>query len=186
MRHNFCGRSASFPTSSSQWPQPSSVKLFSQRRWGYLVWVIAQVLCFFSSEAPTWAQLKCNSWNLKLMLGKILRKQRIPVCILQRNSWPFTNMPLCFPAPALLTSQTGNCIFPVAADHVLGTGRAGLSPHLPLLAVPWDHGTALLASLEFLLFFSNSYFKRLLPPHRPNKGIVLCMYLFLFSSCISG
>lgn len=146
----------------------------------------SSVLCFFSSEAPTWAQLKCNSWNLKLMLGKILRKQRIPVCLLQRNSWPFTNVPLCFPAPALLTSQTGNCVFPVAADHVLGTGRAGLSPHLPLLAVPWDHGTALLATLEFLLFFSNSYFKRLLLPHCPNKGIVLCMYLFLFSSCISG
>lgn len=87
------------------------------------------------------------------MLGKTLRKQWIPVCILQRNSWPFTNMPLCFLAPALLTSQTGNCVFPVAADHVLGTGRAGLSPHPPLLAVPWDHGTALLASLEFLLFF---------------------------------
>lgn len=45
------------------------------------------------------------------MLGKILKKQRIPVGILQRNSWPFTNILLHFLALALLTAQTANRLF---------------------------------------------------------------------------
>lgn len=45
---------------------------------------------------------------------------------------------------------------------MLGTSKAGLSPHSPLLTVPLDHGTTILASLEFRLIFqiltSSSFF----------------------------
>lgn len=115
--------------------------------------MIAQLLCFFSSEAPTWAQLKRNSWNSKLMLGRTLKKQRIPVRILQRSSRPFTGT-----LPALLSPSW----LPVTQTAKRLT---------------WPSSCT--GEFRILPDFSNSYFKQLLLPHPANKGITLCMYLFL-------
>ena len=124
------------------------------------------------------------------MLGKTLKKHWIPVCILQRNSWPFTNIPLCSLAPALLTAQTANCLFSLLLQIMCwGAGKAGLSPHLSLLTVPWDHSTAILASLEFLLIFQIqvlSNFFHHIPLIKASCFACTCFYSQVVSQTGSG
>lgn len=117
------------------------------------------------------------------MLGKILRKQQIPIWILQRNSWPFTNILLCFLAPALLTAQIANCLFSLLLQILCRALARHDSPRRFCCAMGPEHCN--ISTFRIPLDFSNSYFKQLLPPHPTNKGITLCVYLFLFSSCIS-
>lgn len=120
------------------------------------------------------------------MLGRPLKKQRIPVCILQRSSWPFTGTLLCCLAPACLSPKLRSACLDPLPSSCTGAGRArqdrtGPTGH-SCCAVGPQHCN--LSEFRVLLDFSNSYFKRLLLPHPASKGITLCMYLFLFSAWI--
>lgn len=111
VRHNLHDPSTGFPTPPWQQPQPTSVPSPPPpKEQSSLCWVRAAVLPVLLSEAPTWAQLKHNSHNLKLMLGNRLRKQQMLACLSQRHHRLSTNALLCFVAPALLTAQAVSCL----------------------------------------------------------------------------
>lgn len=83
----------------------------------------------------------------------------------------FYKHPTLLSCSCLVTAQTANCWFslPSLATFHCAIGRRHCN----------------ISKFRILLDLSNSYFKQPLPPHPTNKGIMLCMYLFLASDCIS-